>query len=102
MEASTFSTSALSIRPVLFTPEEEVALVGFLAGYSGLTRARTGWISASTLPGAPNATSRCSVRAAPTSSRSVATSKRSVGHEPRSVAGSAPSPPSTVTPKKRA
>ena len=38
MEASTFSTSAVAIRPVLFSPEEELALVGFLAGYSGLTR----------------------------------------------------------------
>ena len=38
MEASTFTTSAVAIRPVLFSPEEELALVGFLAGYSGLTR----------------------------------------------------------------
>jgi integrase/recombinase XerD len=38
MDASTFTTSAVSIRPVLFSPEEELALVGFLAGYSGLTR----------------------------------------------------------------
>ena len=38
MEASTFSTTAVAVRPVLFTPEEELALLGFLAGYSGLTR----------------------------------------------------------------
>ena len=103
MEASTFSTSAVAIRPVLFSPEEELALVGFLAGYSGLTRDAyaldlrqyVAWCTERdiTLFGA---------RAAPTSSRSVATSRRSAGHEPRSVVGSAPSLPSTVTPKKRA
>ena len=38
METSTFTTTALALRPVLFSPEEEVALVGFLTGYSGLTR----------------------------------------------------------------
>jgi site-specific recombinase XerD len=37
MEASSFTTTAVAVRPVLFSPEEEVALVGFLAGYSGLT-----------------------------------------------------------------
>ena len=38
METSTFTTTALALRPVLFSPEEELALVGFLTGYSGLTR----------------------------------------------------------------
>jgi hypothetical protein len=38
MEASTSSTTAVAVRPVLFTREEELALVGFLAGYSGLPR----------------------------------------------------------------
>jgi integrase/recombinase XerD len=38
MEASTATTTTLAVRPVLFSPEEEHALVGFLAGYSGLTR----------------------------------------------------------------
>ncbi|MGH3524510.1 MAG: tyrosine-type recombinase/integrase, partial [Mycobacterium sp.] len=38
MEASTVTTTTLALRPVLFSPEEELALVGFLAGYSGLTR----------------------------------------------------------------
>jgi integrase/recombinase XerD len=31
------STSVVVVPPVLFTPEEEFALAGFLAGYSGLT-----------------------------------------------------------------
>ena len=38
MKASTVTTTTLAVRPVLFSPEEELALVGFLAGYSGLTR----------------------------------------------------------------
>jgi len=38
MEASTFTTSVVAIRPMLFSPQEELALLGFLAGYSGLTR----------------------------------------------------------------
>ena len=38
MKGSTFTTTAVAVRPVLFTPEEELGLVGFLAGYSGLTR----------------------------------------------------------------
>ena len=38
METSIFTTTALALRPVLFSAEEEVALVGFLTGYSGLTR----------------------------------------------------------------
>jgi integrase/recombinase XerD len=37
MEASSFTTTVVAVRPVLFSPEEQVALVGFLAGYSGLT-----------------------------------------------------------------
>ena len=38
MEASTFTTTEVAVQPTLFSPEEEVALVGFLAGYGGLTR----------------------------------------------------------------
>ena len=38
MEASTFATTEVAVQPALFSPEEEVALVGFLAGYGGLTR----------------------------------------------------------------
>ena len=38
MKASTVTTTTLAVRPVLFSPEEELALVGYLAGYSGLTR----------------------------------------------------------------
>jgi integrase/recombinase XerD len=38
MEASPVTTTTLALRPVLFSPQEELALVGFLAGYSGLTR----------------------------------------------------------------
>jgi hypothetical protein len=37
METS-IPTTTLAVREVLFSPEEELALAGFLAGYSGLTR----------------------------------------------------------------
>jgi hypothetical protein len=37
MEASTPTTTAIAVRP-LFSSEEQQALLGFLAGYSGLTR----------------------------------------------------------------
>jgi hypothetical protein len=37
MDSST-TTTAVAILPELFTAEEELALAGFLAGYSGLTR----------------------------------------------------------------
>jgi site-specific recombinase XerD len=36
--ATSTVTTTLAVRAVLFSPEEEHALVGFLAGYSGLTR----------------------------------------------------------------
>jgi hypothetical protein len=38
MDFSTHITTAFAVLPVLFTAEEELALAGFLAGYSGLTR----------------------------------------------------------------
>jgi site-specific recombinase XerD len=39
MDSSTTTAStAVAVLPVLFTAEEELALAGFLAGYSGLTR----------------------------------------------------------------
>ena len=37
MHDHTLSTSLVPVQPVLFTREEEFALAGFLAGYSGLT-----------------------------------------------------------------
>ena len=34
----TFPSTVLAVRDEVFSPEEQFALAGFLAGYSGLTR----------------------------------------------------------------
>src|SRR3954453_19225820 len=39
MTSSTMNTQTIALRPELFSTQEELALAGFLAGYSGLTRA---------------------------------------------------------------
>src|SRR5438874_12549511 len=38
MTSSTTDTRQVALRPELFSSQEELALAGFLAGYSGLTR----------------------------------------------------------------
>src|SRR4051794_35276072 len=38
MTSSTMNTQTIALRPELFSTQEELALAGFLAGYSGLTR----------------------------------------------------------------
>ena len=38
MHDQTFASTEVAVRVALFSPEEELALAGFLAGYSGLTR----------------------------------------------------------------
>jgi hypothetical protein len=38
MTSSTYGTREVALRPELFSSQEELALAGFLAGYSGLTR----------------------------------------------------------------
>ena len=74
-------------------PEEELALVGFLAGYSGLTREAYALDLRQYVAWCTEQRRRV-VRCAPlpTSSRSAVTSRRSVERGPRSRGGSAPSP----------
>jgi hypothetical protein len=69
------STSTVLVRrDELFSIEEQLALAGFLAGYSGLTREAYTLDLRQYVAWCTNTRWRCSVRAAPTSSASPATS----------------------------
>jgi integrase/recombinase XerD len=81
MTTTTSSTStAVAVAEPVFSPQERLALAGFLAGYTGLTREAyaldlrqyASWC-------ANSATCACSRRAAPTSSASPATWKSAAG-----------------------
>jgi integrase/recombinase XerD len=84
------TTTALERYQPVLTELEQTALLGFLAGYHGFTRARrTPWICASSPPGAGNMTSASLMSVASTSSASVATSKTAARPVPPSPAGGA-------------
>ena len=103
MDVSLLSTStALATRDELFSASEQLALAGFLAGYSGLTgdaysldlRQYVAWCTEHRMA--------VFVRVVPTSSVSHDTSSPGVGLGPRSPAGYAPWPASTATPNREA
>ena len=73
--ATTSTSTAVTVVESVFTEPERLALTGFLAGYSGLTREAYAWTCASSPPGALSITCCCSRPAAPTSSASPATWK---------------------------
>jgi hypothetical protein len=101
METATAPTTTVAVRPAWFSPEEELALVGFLAGYGGLTREAyaldlrqyVAWCTEHELTvfgarrGDIETFGRCS--------------KLSVGQERRLHAGCAPSRRSIATQKKK-
>jgi hypothetical protein len=96
------TSTAVATRDELFSTNEQLALAGFLAGYSGLTRDAytldlrqyVAWCTKHRLA--------VFGRVAPISSVSPATSSPSVGPAPRSPAGCAPWPASTATPNRKA
>ena len=95
------ATTVVPARDDLFTTDEQVALGGFLAGYRGLTREAYAldfrqYVTWCTEHAVPLFGARRSDMSA-----SPATSSRSAEPERRSLAGCAPSPASTDTPKKR-
>ena len=100
MATATSSTALVTILPV-FTGTERLALAGFLAGYSGLTREAyeldlrqfTSWCQQRPFP--------CSRPAARTSSASPATLKPAAVPAPPSPGGCAPWPGSTSTRSKK-
>jgi hypothetical protein len=98
-----FSTStALATRDELFSTNEQLALAGFLAGYSGLTRDAytldlrqyVAWCTEHRLAvfGARRADIECFARHL----------ESRVGPGPPSPAGCAPCPASTATPNRKA
>ena len=96
MEPISSSSSTGLARPdEFFTDAETVALAGFLAEYSGLTR------DAYTLDLRQFATWRSSACAGATSSALPDTSRPWGGPEPPSPGVWAPSPASTATPRRR-
>lgn len=91
------------VRAELFTTEEEQALVGFLTGYSGLTREAyqrdlRQWVQWCT---ERKVALFSSTRVRPTSKALAVTLKPAVVPAPQSRAGSAPSPASIGTPRKK-
>jgi hypothetical protein len=96
------TSTALAPRDELFSANERLALAGFLAGYSGLTRDAytldlrqyVAWCTEHRVAvfGARRADIECF----------AATSSPWAGPGPRSPAGSAPWPASTVMPNRRA
>ena len=97
------SSGALACpRDELFTDPEALALSGFLAGYSGLTRDAyaldlrqfAGWVTGVGM--------RLSRPAECTSKRSPASSRHAAGRGRRSHDGWARSPPSTAMQSKKA
>jgi hypothetical protein len=81
------TSTALATRDELFSANEQLALAGFLAGYSGLTRDADTLDLRQYVACAPNTGWRCSVPVAPTSSASPATSSPWAGPGPPSPAG---------------
>jgi hypothetical protein len=95
-------STAVATRDELFSASEQLALAGFLAGYSGLTR------DAYTLD-LRQYVAWCTEHrvavfggVAPISSVSPVTSSPCAGPGPPSPAGCAPWPASTATPNRRA
>ena len=88
---TTVSPSAvLTVIEPAFSDAEKVALAGFLADYSGLTRRRTHRTRASSPPGAASGSCARSSSGVPTSSCSPAISKPRGAPAPRSPAGCPP------------
>ena len=96
------STTAVAV-PIesLFSDDERAALVGFLAGYSGQTRAACTLDLRQYTSCAPPTGCTCSTPSVPTSSATPATWKRRAARGPPSHAGYAPSAGSTATPSSK-
>ena len=99
METTTIST-AVEVRAPRFSAQEEHALVGFLGGYTGLTREAYA-LDLRQYVGAQNIESDCSVRAAPTSKPLAGTLRHRVGRGRLSRGDCARPRVSTATPKKK-
>lgn len=96
------TTTALVRPEPLFSVVERVALVGFLAGYRGLTREPMPSTCGSSPAGAPSATLPSSPSPGSRSRCSPEPVKAPAGRGPPSPVACAPSPASIATPKKRA
>jgi hypothetical protein len=70
---TTSPSTVIAVAEPTFTNAERLALAGFLAGYSGLTRDAYRWTCTSTSAGASSITSTYSMPAGRTSSVSPAT-----------------------------
>jgi hypothetical protein len=97
MTTTTSTSTTVAVAEPVFSNAEQLALAGFLAGYTGLTRRPTRWTCGSTPPGASSATCACSGPAARTSNASPVIWKPRAGPGQRSPAGCARSPGSTGT-----
>ena len=95
------TSTALATRDELFSAREQLALAGFLAGYTGLTRDAYTLDLRQYVAGVPNTGWRCSGRVAPISSVSLVTSSSWVEPGPPSPAGCARWPASIATPNRR-
>jgi hypothetical protein len=97
------TSTALATRDdELFSTDEQLALAGFLAGYSGLTRDAYTLDMRQYVAWCTEHRVACSGRVAPTLSVSPVTSSRWAGPGPQSLAGCAPLPVSTATPNRKA
>ena len=94
------STTLVAAEPE-FSDAERLALAGFLAGYSGMTRDASCWTYVSSPPGAFSTGCISSRSAEPTSNRSAATSKIPAGPGPPSHGGYARWLACSATPSKR-
>jgi integrase/recombinase XerD len=97
---ATTSSAVAAIEP-MFTEPERLALAGFLAGYTSLTREAYAPDLRQYASGANSGTSACSRPAAPTSNASPGRWKRVAGPARPSPAGCARSPGSTAMPWRR-
>ena len=76
-------SSVIAVAEPVFTNAERLALAGFLAGYTGLTREATLWTCASMPAGVSSIMSACSMPAGRTSSVSRGNWKPRGGRGPQ-------------------
>ena len=102
MQIVPMTKTTVAVHDEIFTSEEEQALSGFLAGYSGLTREAYALDLRQFVQWCTERQIALFGAVAPTSKGSPATSKPCGRAEQRSRGGCARSPASTATPNRKA